>query len=575
MTTNRRNFMGGAALGVASGLAGTPTATAAPGALARYIVNPGPKKPFTGGKAVCSTQSAITTETVIKTLRAGGNAIDAAIAGCMVQAAIEPYQSNHTGTVSLLYFDAKTREFHQLDSQGTFPGGLAPFRGRAGGGSACIPGFMPGMKAMYEKFASKSWASLCEDAIRWTEEGHPVSSIEYGSYAQSLNSLSYYPESRRIFMPDGYLRPVGELFVMKDLAQTLRRVAAEGPDYMITGGWADRFVATANKMGWRIVKSHMTETPPRWITPLRFKHHDHEIVGLAPPQYQGVFCSAVLGILRHLGIRNVEPGSADHLFYMTHALRWALYHNGYIGDPVAADYAFETLMSDELHASIAKLIGGLRPKIDLTQHVKLTRAPSGSGGLPTGEEVAPREHPSTCELAIVDANGNWVQMTHTYQTGGIPGMTIDGVHMNGSSAQFSGISGDIDAKLVAGVRSRRGLGSTMVLRDGAPAFSLGTPGNVYFTIPQVLTYLLDFKMDPYSAVDAVRMEPLSELGMVTVEDRIGKETVDGLRRMGVGVQVVPGYQWEMGSFQMAYRDAQGRLSAITDPRRAGVADGIR
>jgi gamma-glutamyltranspeptidase / glutathione hydrolase len=572
MSTDRRSFMRNATLGVAGGLIAAPHAAAQQARasldpMARYIVNPGPKQPVTGVKAACATQSAITTETVIKTLRAGGNAIDAAIAGCMVQAAIEPYQSNHTGTVSLMYFDAKTRQFHQLDSQGTFPGGLAPFRrGSGGGGSACIPGFMPGMKAMYEKFGSRPWASLCEDAIRWCEDGHPISSIEYGSYVQSLDSLTYYPESRQLFMPDGYLRPVGARFVMKDLAQTLRKVAAEGPDYMITGGWADRFVATANAMGWRIDKSHMTETPPRWVEPLRFKHHEHEIVGLAPPSYQGIFCAVVLGILRHLGIRDVAPGSADHLFYMAHALRWGLYHNGYLGDPVASDYAFEALLDDSLHASAAKLIKGLRPKIDMTRHVEMTRSTSDGGSLPKT---------STCELAIVDANGNWVQMTHTYQTGGIPGMTIDGVHMNGSSARFVQVSGDIDAKLIKGVRNRRGLGSTMVLRDGAPVMSLGTPGNVYFTIPQVLTYLLDFKMEPYPAVDAVRMQPLSETGMVTVEDRIAPATVEGLKKLGVGVQVLPGYEWAMGSFQMAFRDAQGRLGATTDPRRAGVADGIR
>jgi gamma-glutamyltranspeptidase/glutathione hydrolase len=344
---------------------------------------------------------------------------------------------------------------------------------------------------------------------------------------------------------------------------------------MITGPWAERFVSTANAMGWRIDRSHMTETPPRWVAPLRFKHHEHEIVGLAPPQYQGIFCSGVLNILRHLGIRDVAPGSAEHLFFMGHALRWALYHNGYMGDPVVSDYAAGTLMDDRVHASIARLIKGLVPKIDLTRHVALTRAPSGDGGLPTGTETVPQQRPSTCELAIVDASGNWVQMTHTYQTGGIAGLTIDGVHMNGSGAQFVGVSGAIDAKLIAGTRSRRGLGSTMVLRDGAPACSLGTPGNVYFTIPQVLTYLLDFGMDPYRAADAPRMEPLSERGMITVEDRVAQSTVDGLRRMGVGVQVVPAYQWEMGSFQMAFRDAQGRLGASTDPRRAGVAAGIR
>lgn len=593
MSTDRRDFVRTAALGVCSSvIAGQATSAGAAARsgdsdLGRYLRHPGPKETVRGLKAACSTQSAIATETIVKTLRQGGNAVDAAIAGAMVQAAVEPYQSNHTGTVSFLCYEARTGRFHQLDSTGTFPGGIAPFRpGRGGeestGGrlsvgraSACIPGFMPGMKALYEKFGSRPWASLCEDAIRWAEEGHPVSSVEYGGYTEELDSLSYFPESRRFFLPDGYLRPVGSRFRSKEMAQTLRKVAAEGPDHMITGAWADEFVATANAMGWKIGKAHMTETPPRWLEPLRLRHHEYEIVGLAPPQQQGIFCALVLGILRHLGIRDVAPGSAEHFFYMSHALRWGLYHCGYLGDPVVADYGFEQLLDDSLHAAAARLIRGLRPKIDLTRHIELTRSPSGSSGLPTGEEARLNTKPSTCELSIVDGEGNWVQMTHTLQSGGIPGMVIGGVPMSGSNALFTGISGDMDAKLVAGTRMRRALGSTIVLRDGRPAFSLGTPGNVYFTVPQVLTNLLDFRMEPYAAIDAPRLQPMGENGSITIEDRISRDTVKRLRAAGAGVQVVPAYQWAMGAFQMCFRDpTNGQLCATTDPRRCGLASGI-
>ena len=595
MTTDRRDFVRAAALGVCTSVMASPVTPASASEakskepdLSRYMRHPGPKETVRGLKAACSTQSAIATETVVKTLRAGGNAVDAAIAGAMVQAAVEPFQSNHTGTVSFLCYEASTKKFHQLDSTGTFPGGLAPFRpGRDGGestggrvsvgpASACIPGFMPGMKAMYERFGSRPWASLCEDAIRWAEEGHPVTSVEYGGYTEELDSLSYFPESRRLFLPDGYLRPVGSRFASPELAQTLRAVAAEGPDHMISGAWADEFVSTANSMGWKIQKAHMTETPPRWLEPLRFRHHEYEVVGLALPQQQGIFCAMVLGILRHLGIRNVEPQSADHLFYVAHALRWSLYHCGYLGDPVVADYGSAQLLDDSLHASVAGLIRGLRPKIDLTRHIELTRSPSGSSGLPRGEETKPITKPSTCELSIVDGNGNWVQMTHTLQSGGIPGMVIGGVPMSGSNALFTGISGDMDAKLVAGTRMRRALGSTIVLRNGAPVFSLGTPGNVYYTVPQVLTNLLDFAMQPYAAIDAPRVQPMGENGSVTVEDRISPETIRKLRASGVGVQVVPAYQWAMGAFQMCFRDLKtGELCATTDPRRCGLASGLR
>ncbi len=548
-----------------------------------YIVNPGPRTPVTGLKAACSTDSAIVTETIMKILREGGNAVDAAIAGCMVQAAVEPFMTNHAGTVVFLYFEAKTGSYYQLDSTGTFPGGIAPFRPlpkmthgfAATHLSSCIPGFMPGLKAMYERFATRSWSSLCQDAIRWAEEGHPVSSFEYGVTAGQEHFLTYFPEGREFYLPNGYFTPVGQRFGSAAMARTVAQVAEQGPDHMISGGWARAFVDKANAMGWPITLAHMEETPPRWVEPLRFTHGEHEIVGLAPPQQQALYCAYVMGVLRHLGIADHAPGSAEHIFYMAHALRLGLYQCGFLGDPMVGRYAFDQLLDDDFQRAGARMIGGLRPEIDLTEHVRLTASGSAKAGRPTRSIAPPALPPSSCELSIVDAEGNWVQMMNTMQSGGIPGMVVEGIPMCGSHATFTGMSGNMDAKLVAGTRMRRALGSTFVLRDGVPVLSLGTPGNVYFTIPQMLTYLLDFGLDITAAQDGVRMLPMDEDGSVTVEDRLETATLDRLASWGVNTRAVSPYEYHMGSFQMCFRDtATGQLGASADPRRCGVADGI-
>lgn len=549
-----------------------------------YIVNPGPKSPVTGLKAACSSDHAIVTETILRILREGGHAVDAMVAGCMVQAAIEPFMSNHAGTVSFLYYEAKTGKIYQLDSTGTFPGGIAPFcpvptmtHGFAATPvSACIPGFMPGLKAIFERFGTRNWAYLCEDAIRWAEHGHPVSSFEHALIFNQLDFLTYFPEGRAFYMPGGHVPPVGSKFGSKELAETLRGVARDGPDYMIEGPWAREFVRTANAMGWPIEQRHMTETPPRWVDPVRFRHRDVEIVSIGPPQQQGHFCALVMGILHHVGLRNFAPGSAEHLFYMGHALRFGLYHCAYLGDPEMGHYAFDQMLDDGFHKSAAQLIDGLRPKVDLSEHVRLTAKGSNRAGRPSGGSAVPAQPPGSCELSIVDAQGNWVQMMHTMQSGGVPGMVVGGVAMVGSHATFTGMSGNMDAKLIAGSRMRRALGSTFILRDSRPAISLGTPGNVYFTIPQMLAYLLDFGLDIEAAVDAPRMLPLAEDGSLTVEDRVSPETVARLAALGVHTRAVQPYEYHMGSFQMCFRDdATGTLGAIADPRRCGVADGIR
>ena len=556
--------------------------------LARYVRNPGPKRPVVGLRAACSTDNAIVTETVLKVLSAGGNAADAAIAGSLVQSAVEPYMTNLTGTVTFLYYEAETTRLYQLDSVGTFPAGLRPFkpipRMSSGYGtnppSACIPGCMPGLKAIHERFGTKPWAWLCEDAIRWAEQGHPVTSLEYGSNTRGQDFEAFFPEGRRFYMPDGYLVPVGGIFRHPEMAATLRGVAAEGPDYMIIGGWAKHFVAKANQMGWAIEMRHMIATPPRWIEPLRFRHQEYEVVSLAPPEQQGVLCAIVLGILSHLGIRDVMPRSPEHIFFMGHALRYGLYHCGFIGDPVVSDYAIAQLIDDDFHRMAAHMIKGMRPKVDLSDHVRLTAGPgeatfvNPTAGEPTG---AIDEAPSagSCELSIVDARGNWVQMMTTLQSGGIPGMVVGGVPMVGSHAGFGGLTGWMDTRIVEGARPRCVIGNTMVLKDGKPVYALGTPGNCFCTVPQVLTYLLDFKLAPYDAIDAPRMLPLAEDGSVTVEDRLSPECLNGLARMGVRVRAVPQYNYQMGSFQMCFTDERsGGFGALADPRRCGVADGF-
>jgi gamma-glutamyltranspeptidase/glutathione hydrolase len=557
-----------------------------------YVRDPGPKTPVAGLKAAVTTDSAIVTETIMKVLNAGGNAADAGIAGAMVQAAVEPFMTNHAGLVTFLYYEAKTGTLHQLDSLGGHPSGLAPFRPVPPGmgpyaaipPSAIIPGFMPGLKAIHERFGTRPWRELCADAVAWAESGHVVSTFEYGVNIFGEKFITYFPESRDFYQPNGYFPNVGDVFVPKGLAETMRGVA-DDPDYMITGPWADAFVKKANDLGWKITPDHMTETPPRWVEPVRFQHNEYEVVCLGPPQAQGFFTGVALGVLKHLGIRDMEPGSAEHWWAMGHALRQGARHWEYAQDDQIYDVPRDEVLDDGYHAHLARMIRGSRPKVDLSEHIRLAgdgtaggdfmSAFGGGGGKP---RLMPRENrqPSgSCEIAIVDAEGNWVQMMDTLQGSGIPGQVIGGVPMVGSHATFGNLQSPMDTTLVKGAKARCIIGNTLVLKDGKPVFSAGSPGNIHCTLPQVLAYLLDFKLDPYAAVDAPRMLPMTDSRLIVVEDRLKPGTVEDLYKIGVRVGAVAGYDYHMGSFSVIARDERtGTLTAVADPRRCAEADGI-
>lgn len=551
-----------------------------------YIVNPGPKTPVTGLKAAVTSDSAIVTETIMKILNSGGNAADAVIAGAMVQAAVEPFMTNHAGLVTMLYYEAKTGKVHQLDSLGGHPSGLSPFKPVPPGlgsyatspPSAIIPGFMPGLKEIHAKFATKDWADLCADAVRWAETGHEVSTFEYGVHIYGEKFITYFPEGRDFYQPNGYFPNVGDIFTPPGMADTLRGVRDNGPDYMINGPWAEKFVAKGNDLGWKVKLEHMTETPPRWVEPLRFAYNEYEILFLGPPQAQGFFSSVALGVLKHLGIRDMAPGSAEHFWAMGHALRQGQRHWEYARDDHVYDVPRAEVLDDDYHKHLAKLIRGSRPKVDMTDHIRLSG--DGAGDIPSGkprlvhhEEKQPS---GSCEIAVVDAEGNWCQFMDTLQGSGIPGQVVGGIPMVGSHSTFGALQSPMDTVLIKGAKGRCIIGNTLVLKDGRPVFSAGSPGNIYCTLPQVLAYLLDFKLDPYAAVDAPRMLPMTDGQLVAIEDRLAPGVVQDLHKLGVRVGAQPGYDFHMGSFSVIARDeASNTFTAVADPRRCAVADGIK
>lgn len=548
----------------------------------------GPKAIAASQLAVCSTDNNIVTGVVLDVLKRGGNAADAGIAAALVQTAIEPSMTNCSGTVSALYWEQATHNVHQLDSMGTLAPHLPPFRPVPPSiGSycppgvpapmACIPGFMPGLGELHRRFGSRPWAELCEYAIELAEDGHLVTSFEYGVYVWCQRFITYFEEGQALYCPDGFLVPVGGRFRNPALAETLRRTAQEGPEWFTTGGWARDFVTTANRMGWGVALSDLVRNPPRWQQPLRYTHRGREIVQFAPPERQAVYCALILGVLQALRYEQMEPLSADALWAMSHAMRWAERDCGYLHDPVIFHTPVDVLLDSGYHESIARMLEHSRPKVDLSGHLRLTRGPLRVSARGTAE---PKQPAGSCELSIVDRHGNWLQMMNTLQGGGIPGAVVGGVPMVGSHALLGSMGSSIQGLsfsgwLYEGARIRSLMGCSLVLEAGAPVLSLGTPGKPDCAVVQVLSHVLDHGLDIPRALDMPRMLPMGDNFELTIENRIPARSRQELERLGVEVAAIAPYEWHLGSFQVCQRDpVQGELRAFADPRRCGVAGGL-
>ena len=549
----------------------------------------GPKTVVRNKRAVCSSSHARVTETMLQVMKDGGNAVDATIAGSIIQAVVEPHMTNHTGSVAFLYWEADSGHTFQLNGSGTLVPGLPPFRPVPGlSGShlsgpghnpcACIPGFMPSMAALHERFGSQPWDYLCQPAIDAARDGHIMSSFEYAALKSDLRLYTYFPSGRALYTPNGFLPDVGERFRNPDLAETLQRVASEGPSYFTEGDWAKHFVATANDLGWPINLAHMTEIPPEWVDPLRYEHRGYEVIQYYPPQRTGVFTAIVLGILKQFDLESLGhyAESAEALYVMAHALRYAHWELGMLRDPAVFEVPMDRWLSPEFHAMVADIIWHSRPKKDLREHVRIIAGDPGlaAGGISPVAANAQHQPSGSCELSVVDQEGNWAQSMNTLQAGGIPGVVVDGVPMVGSHAKTT-MAAPMEGWFAGGGRLRSMVGSTIVLRDGRPWLGLGTPGYVYATIPQVLSSILDYGMDPYEASVLPRMFPLYDDYVLEIESRIPSEVATGLARMGVLLRPLEPYNTGMGSFQINWRDPEtGLLNSSADPRRVGTAAGF-
>ena len=115
----------------------------------------------------------------------------------------------------------------------------------------------------------------------------------------------------------------------------------------------------------------------------------------------------------------------------------------------------------------------------------------------------------------------------------------------------------------------------MIFKDGRPVHSLGSPGNIPFTVPQMISNVLDYSYDPYAAAVLPRMQPMRDDFIIEIETRIPERVVRDLAKIGGKLSPLPPYDLNMGSYQQAWRDpVSGLLSASTDPRRGGKAGGI-
>lgn len=523
---------------------------------------------------VVSTQK-IANDIGMKVLQSGGNAVDAAVAVGYALAVVHPVAGNlggggfavihmNTGEDAVLDFremapGKATRDMY-LDANGN----PIPKASTDGYLAAGVPGTVAGMSALLERYGSKPLKELIELSIPYAENGFAISARQAETFVDHAARLKQYASSRSYFLkPDGSTYKEGELLIQKDLARTLRAIAAKGPDAFYKGEIADKIAADMAANGGIISKDDLAKYKAVWREPVRGDYRGYKIISMSPPSSGGTHIVQMLNILEGYDLKAMGHNSSASVNVIAEAMRRAYADRSeYMGDPDFVSVPVKGLTSKEYAAE-------LRGQIEQGK-----ATPSG--------EVRPgkpqiHEGTNTTHYSVVDKQGNAVSITYTINDyyGSAAAIAGAGFLLNNEMDDFSikagvpnlyGLVGG-DANAIAPYkRPLSSMSPTIVTKNGQLFLVVGSPGGsrIITTVLQVIMNVIDFDMNIREAVDAPRIHMQWLPDEIRIEKNgLNQDTIHNLTNMGYKLEA----KSPMGDVNAIFVDQQKHLMyGAGDPR---------
>jgi gamma-glutamyltranspeptidase / glutathione hydrolase len=527
-------------------------------------------------------------EAGLAALRAGGNAMDAAVAVQLVLTLVEPQSSGIGGGAFLLFHDAATGKLSTWDGRETAPAGARPdlflrpdgtpmsFQEAVlGGRSVGVPGTLRMLEAAHKAHGKLVWSALFMDAIRLATQGFPISPRLAATIAQNADSLRRHPSTRDYFFrPDGTPLPAGTTLTNPALAETLRTVAADGAGAFYKGAIAGDIATTvrADENAGLMTTDDLAAYQAKPRPPVCGSYRSSRVCSMGPPSSGGVTVLQILSLLEHVNLRELDPSGPDAAMLLADAARLAYADRArYLADtdfapaPIAGMLApdYVTLRAQALDPSRAISA----PRAGNPRWLRTTQPPEAA---PAPDQP---EH-GTSHAAIVDGAGNAVSMTMTVEDAFGARIMVRGFILNNELTDFA-FQPEIDGRPVAnrvepGKRPRSSMAPTIVYgADGKLRYVIGSPGGgrIISYVAQGLLHLIDWQQDPQAAVAAPHVLSLGQI--VELEAETPAANLAAVLQ-GRGQQVsIRALQSGLQAIQVT---PDGLIGAA-DPRREGVALG--
>jgi gamma-glutamyltranspeptidase / glutathione hydrolase len=509
----------------------------------------------------------------VEILKKGGNAVDAAVATAFALGVAEPNASGLGGGGFILIYRAKTKEVVTMDYREMAPLKATPDMYRltpdgkvvdeeitVGHKAVAIPGTLAGLTLALQQYGTMSLKDVMAPSIRLAEEGYEVSKTMNGMMKDNYEKLSKFPAAAKIYLKDGLPYEVGDRLVLKDLAKTYRLIADQGPDVFYKGEIAEAIEKEMKASGKGLItREDLAAYKPVVRTPVKGTYRGYEILSMAPASSGGTHVIQLLNILEGYDVAKRGPASSENLHLMAEAMKRVFADRAkYMGDSDFVNVPIKGLLSKRYAEELRKEIS----------------ADKAGEKIPAGNPV-PYESGGTSHLSVVDKDGNLVALTQTINYFFGSGVVVPGtgILLNNEMDDFVPKPGALNS-VEPKKRPISSMSPTLVLKEGKPFLSIGTPGatRIISALPQILMNIIDHQMNIQEAIDAPRIHCMT--GEIFMESRIPKEAQQALIDKGHKLSVRKDFDLYFGGAQGVLIDPKtGTLYGGADPRRDGFAAG--
>jgi len=506
----------------------------------------------------------------IEILKKGGNAVDAAVAMAVALSMAEPNASGVGGGGFMVVKMADSADAAMIDYREAAPGRATPeyYYGpgvdfdkwtEEGPNAVGVPGLVAGAALALEKFGTMTLADVLQPAIRLAREGVTVGPKLNGMIVENLEKIQKYPAAALLYLPDGLPLEPGTLLKNEELAATLEKIAAEGPSGFYDGEVAAAIAAEVRGLGGPLDVEDLKGYRAKLRQPVRGTYRGYEIISASPPTGGGTHIIELLNILEGYDLRSLGHNTTPYLHILAEASKMVFADKAAnSGDPDFVRVPVETLMSKDYAR-------GLREKIDQGRARFDYKAPA----------YIVSDAPSTSHLSVVDAQGNVVALTQSINSFFGSGIVVTGrgILLNNHLADFDPRPGRPNS-IAPGRRPTSSIAPTLVLKDGKPFMTLGTPGatRIVSALAQIIINVVDFGMAMDDAIEAPRIHSLGKT--LHAEGRIPADVIEALKAMGHTIKMYPDFDNYFGGAQGILIDTKARrLTGGADSRRDGVAVG--